>query len=124
MGKLFGSVNGAGLASALAAHVLQMRSPRRWTIDLRFTVGDAAPLVRLSETAQCRRCCRMPPFEIVTGQGRWAAASAAMVNGTAVAVEWEGERPTGLRHAWQDYPDCLLYAADGPPALPFSVSLG
>ena len=87
--------------------------------------GAARGTLHASATAGCdetgtRLCCGESPFEIKTGSNpTWRRAEyrvdewGGVAGEGSIAVRTYGETVTGVRYAWERYPQCALYNGEG-----------
>ena len=87
--------------------------------------GAARGTLHASATAGCdetgtRLCCGESPFEIKTGSDpTWRRAEyrvderGGVAGEGSIVVRTHGEKVTGVRYAWERYPQCALYNGEG-----------
>ncbi len=68
----------------------------------------------------CSKCCSggQDPFEVLGSDSKWVLGSSAVGASTVTvkATLASGVKPVGVRYAWTDYPECILY--DSQNSLP------
>lgn len=111
-------------------------SPNSTSIAILVGSGASGSGLYLSGTSNCGYnmssdgCCESSPFEVGTEDGEWHRAdfvtfqeSPAFQVTAHVMKPPPGGRLVGLRHAWQDYPQCAVYNPAGLPMTPFNTSI-
>ncbi|MBN2584709.1 MAG: sialate O-acetylesterase, partial [Planctomycetes bacterium] len=63
-------------------------------------------------------------FAVAGADGKYVWAQARIDGAEVVVSSDEVAKPTAVRYAWADNPECNLYNAEGLPASPFQVDVG
>lgn len=112
--------------------VADPRSRSHVSIELALANNDG---LHWNGTKQCSVCCGTVayPMQVQVSSGSWKYVNPKDVDLTfsrhSVKVSgrwfpgWGPFHPVALRYAWEDFPQCALYNAQGLPAPPFNVTI-
>ncbi|KAL3925697.1 MAG: hypothetical protein SGILL_000229 [Bacillariaceae sp.] len=83
------------------------------TLQLSFQPGTADGL-HAFDAPECTTCCMVLPFHVLDMYGKWRRVESGTVVGSEVHLEMNTSI-SGIRYAWDPYPECNLYNGRGGP---------